>query len=305
MLDEEQLNRRLVNTGVVSRLLRVEEIDSTNAELLRAAKTPDFTTGWPHMAVLTAEEQTAGRGRLGRGWASPKSSALSTSILLRPSLPRTQWHWLTMTAGLALVRTLRGYGVPAALKWPNDVHVDGRKIAGLLAAVPSEDPSAVIIGCGINVLLTTDQLPTPTSTSVVVEAQRAGHEVPKPGSDQAAGLRTDLLADWLEVFAQLMHQLQEEGDVESLRADIIAALSTPGEDVRVELPGGTAVRGRALRVDEHGALEVEVTSRRRTVLDPESGGGDQSLWEAGAAVRESFTAGDVVHLRPDTGGGAS
>lgn len=305
MLDEEQLNRRLVNTGVVSRLVRVGEIDSTNAELLREAKAPGFTTGWPHMAVLTAEEQTAGRGRLGRGWASPKSSALSTSILLRPSLPRTQWHWLTMTAGLALVRTLRGYGVPAALKWPNDVHVDGRKIAGLLAAVPSEDPSAVIIGCGINVLLTTDQLPTPTSTSVVLEMQRAGHEVPEPGSDQAAGLRTDLLAGWLEVFAQLMHQLQEEGDVESLRADIIAALSTPGEDVRVELPGGTAVRGRALRVDEHGALEVEVTSRRRTVLDPESGGGDQSLWEAGAAVRESFTAGDVVHLRPDTGGGAS
>lgn len=302
-LDEAQLTRRLVEPGLVSRLVRAETTDSTNAELLREANCADFAAHWPHMSVLTAEEQSAGRGRLGRSWASPKSSTLSTSILLRPSLPRTQWHWLTLTAGLALVRTLRAQDVPAALKWPNDVHVSGRKIAGLLALVSSDDPAAVIIGCGVNVLQTPDQLPTSTSTSVVLERQRAGHPMPEPGAAEASRLRTEVLADWVEAFAQLMHQLQAAADVAPLRADIVAALSTPGEEVRVELPGGTAVRGRALGVDEHGALQVEVTARRRTVLDPEAldpepGGGREDLWEQTPAARESYTAGDVVHLRP-------
>lgn len=304
MLDEAQLTHRLVDPGVVSRLVRMETTDSTNAELLRAAAAPDFAAQWPHMAVLTAEEQSAGRGRLGRGWASPKSSTLSTSILLRPSLPRQQWHWLTLTAGLALVRALGARDVAAALKWPNDVHVDGRKIAGLLAVVPPDDPSAVIIGCGINVLQSAEQLPTQTATSVVLEAQRAGRPAPDVESAEAAALRTDLLADWLDSFAQLMRRIQQHADVQPLRADIIAAVSTPGEQVRVELPGGTAVRGRAVRVDTHGALEVEVTARRRTVLDPEAGGGHEGLWEPSRAVRESYTAGDVVHLRPAAGGRA-
>lgn len=304
MLDEAQLIHRLVDPGVVSRLVRVEAIDSTNAELLRAAASPDFTSQWPHMAVLTAEEQTAGRGRLGRGWSSPKSSTLSTSILLRPSLPVQQWHWLTLTAGLALLRALRARDIVAALKWPNDVHVGGRKIAGLLAVVPPDDPSAVIIGCGINVLQSADQLPTQTATSVVLEAQRAGQHTPETASGAAAQLRTDLLVDWLKSFAQLVGRIDQHADVQPVRADIIAAVSTPGEQVRVELPGGTAVRGRAVRVDERGALEVEVTARRRTVLDPEAGGGHESLWESCRAVGESYTAGDVVHLRPAATGRA-
>src|SRR5699024_7355687 len=206
-------------------------------ELLRAAQSEQLSSRWPHLAVLTAEEQTAGRGRLGRGWSSPKGSTLSTSILLRPELPQAQWQWLTLTAGLALVRTLRAADMPAALKWPNDVHVGGRKIAGLLAVVPPDDPSAVIIGCGINVLLSSDQLPTPQSTSVLLERQRAGRPVPAPASAEAGRLRTALLGDWLETFAQLLGTLRGAADAAPLRTEIIAAISTPGQQVRVELPG--------------------------------------------------------------------
>ena len=311
MLDEKLLHSRLVEPGLIARLVRVESAGSTNAELDEAAKAEDFAQKWPHLSVLTAEEQTSGRGRMSRTWQSPKGSTLSTSILLRPTLPKDQWHWLNLAAGLALVTALQGHGVPAALKWPNDVEVAGRKIAGMLAVVPSADPSAVILGCGINVLQTGDQLPTPTSTSLWLEQRRVGGDPPAPETEEAAGLRTQLLADWLEAFVQLMRQAQGEAGVgeagggeagmAGLRSRIAAAISTIGEAVRVELPNGTAVRGRALGTDRHGALEVEVTARRRTVLDAEAGGGPEELWEAHTPAREAYSAGDVVHLRPTQG----
>lgn len=300
-LDEELLQRRLISTGLYSALRRVETTGSTNAELIAAAQSPDFGARWPHMSVLTAEEQTGGRGRLGRTWSSPKSAALATSILLRPTMPASQWHWLSLAAGLALVRALAAHKVTAALKWPNDVHVKGRKIAGLLAEVPPTAPQTVIIGCGINVLLKQDQLPTDSSTSLLLELERGGGDALEPGTQATAQLRTQLLADWLEHFAGLMRQAQREADISGLRNRIIAAVSTTGQQVRVELPDGTAARGRALGVAANGALEIEVTARRRTVLDAEAGGGAEALWQRTAPERESYTAGDVVHLRPTPG----
>lgn len=300
-LDEKLLQRRLIGTGLYASLTRVESTGSTNAELVAAAQSPDFAAQWPHLSVLTAEEQTGGRGRLGRTWSSPRGAALSTSILLRPTMPRSQWHWLSLAAGLALVRALNAYKVPAALKWPNDVHVQGRKIAGLLAEVPPTAPQTVIIGCGINVLLKQDQLPTDSSTSLLLELERLGGDAPEPGTQATAQLRTQLLADWLEHFAGLMRQAQREADISGLRNRIIAAISTTGQQVRVELPDGTAARGLALGVAANGALEIEVTARRRTVLAAEAGGGAEELWQRTAPERESYTAGDVVHLRPTPG----
>lgn len=300
-LDEKLLQRRLIGTGLYASLTRVESTGSTNAELVAAAQSPDFAAQWPHLSVLTAEEQTGGRGRLGRTWSSPRGAALSTSILLRPTMPRSQWHWLSLAAGLALVRALNAYKVPAALKWPNDVQVEGRKIAGLLAEVPPTEPNSVIIGCGINVLLNQEQLPTASSTSLLLELDRLGDDAPEPQTHAAAQLRTQLLADWLEDFAGMVGQTQRDADISALRSSIIAAISTTGQQVRVELPDGTAARGRALGVAANGALEVEVTARRRTVLDAEAGGGAEQLWEKTPPARESYSAGDVVHLRPTAG----
>ncbi|WP_120003606.1 biotin--[acetyl-CoA-carboxylase] ligase [Nesterenkonia muleiensis] len=273
-LDEDLLHQRLVASGLYSRLSRLRATGSTNADLLAAAEEPDFDIKWPHLSVLTAEEQTGGRGRLARAWSSPRGSSLSTSVVLRPSLPIEQRHWLSLAAGLALVEVLEERGVEAALKWPNDVQVAGRKIAGILAAVPPRSPGTVIVGCGINVLLTADQLPTPTSTSLLVEIGRAGCDIAATGAAEGARLRTELLADWLERFAGLVGRIQGAGDIGPVRDDIISAISTVGQQVRVELPDGTAVRGAAVAVENSGALTVEVSGWRRT-----------------------FAVGDVFHLR--------
>ncbi len=273
-MDEELLHRRLVVPGHCAKLVLVESTGSTNTDLLAAAAEPDFAQVWSHTSVLTAEEQTGGRGRLARSWSSPKGASLSTSVVLRPSLPAQQRHWLSLAAGLALVTVLRRVSIPAAMKWPNDVHVHGRKISGILAAVPPQAPDTVVLGCGINVLLRRDQLPTPRSTSVLLELERAETGVPDSDSQQIGQLRTSLLADWLEEFTGLVRRMEPQGDIAPVREEIISVISTVGEQVRVELPDGTSVHGRAVGVQTDGALMVEEGGRRR-----------------------SFTVGDVFHLR--------
>ncbi|WP_022871795.1 biotin--[acetyl-CoA-carboxylase] ligase [Nesterenkonia alba] len=297
-LQVQRLQRELMDTGVISRLEVTETTTSTNHELLTDATQPGFVNRWPHFSVLTAEEQTAGRGRLGRGWSSPRGASLSTSVVLRSSLPQAQRPWFTLVAGYALVTILREeHGLAAGLKWPNDVLIDGRKIAGLLAVLPAEDSGAVILGCGINVLQGADELPTEHSTSLRAELAASGQQTPKAHSTEAAALRTDLLVAWLSRFRHLHETAEATGGIAALRADIVTAISTLGTRVRVELPDQTAARGTAVGVDDDGGLIVEVTERRRTRLDPEAGGGPQDLWEPVPAAVQHFTAADVIHLR--------
>ncbi len=317
-LDEQHLRRRLVEQGPFARLERVESIASTNAflvqELARSGAAasgggePD--AGWPHLSVLTAEEQTGGSGRLGRSWSSPKHASLSTSVVLRPALPPQELSWISLLAGVALTEVLReGHGIPARLKWPNDVHVEGRKISGILSVLAGGGPAAggaLVLGCGINVLLTEDQLPTPASTSLLLELRRlagedglagnGGH--PRVGDDRpevsagaeqsGADLRTGLLASFLGRFAGILAVAEEKGSVDPLRPRITAVMDTIGQQVRVELPDGTARSGAAVGLDRDGALIVEVTHRRAAADQP---------WEEHPEGRRSFSAGDVVHLR--------
>ena len=148
-LDEDHLRRRLVQQGPFARLERVESIGSTNAwlveELSRSASagTVGAESGWPHLSVLTAEEQTGGSGRLGRSWVSPRCSSLSTSIVLRPALSGQDLAWISLLAASALTEVLReDCGLEAQLKWPNDVHIHGRKISGILATLAAGGPDA-------------------------------------------------------------------------------------------------------------------------------------------------------------------
>lgn len=370
-LDEELLRRRLLmdvsvtsgldgdgdsgsDSGAYARIERVESVGSTNQYLLDALAAEaqsriayfansasasdadfDFETGvsspWPHLSVLTAEEQTGGRGRLGRSWASPKSTSLSTSVVLRPRLHPSHWGWLSMLAGRSLVDTLRqDYGLDtesqgAVLKWPNDVQVTQasgaeKKISGILAtAVPgtrsagarfqgtaSADaqtgPGAVVLGVGINVLLSPHQLPIDAATSVLIELRRAraetgvepaGHGLESP--EDLALLRTELLCSVLERFAERLATVEEyafqhpERVAEFLSEQIAEVLGTIGQRVRVELPGDRAERGVARGLGADGALQVLVTEFRTA---------PEESWQPCEPRLSSFSAGDVVHLRP-------
>lgn len=282
-LDRTLLGADLVREAGLSRLDVVDEIDSTNAELVRRAESdPD---GWGDFAVLVAGHQTAGRGRLQRHWEAPVGASVAVSFVLRPHnrdgrpLPTQSYSWLSPLAALALREALAvSVGIEASVKWPNDVVVDGRKISGILAQLaPGAHgaPPAVVLGTGINVGQSEDELPVPTATSILLAS---GREVP----------REDVLAAYLAAFGRRYREFcAVDGDPDvplaggrGLWGEVEDATITLGKRVRVELPGGRMLVGRATGLDAHGALRV--------------------VEEDGS--RHSVAAGDVVHLRPADGG---
>lgn len=204
---------------------------STQDPVLAAA-----VRGAPEGYCCVAQEQTAGRGRLGRHWLAPPGTALLMSVLLRPRADGRQG--ITLAAGLAVADTLEtGFGVPAQLKWPNDIMVGGGKLGGILAEVESE---AVVLGLGIN--LRVDGIP---GVPEVASLHRLAD--PPPRWDQ-------LLTAMLPALAARLSQLELSG-VPGLRPDWTARAAGLGAPVRVTGPAGP-VEGVATGIDDDGALLV-------------------------------------------------
>ncbi|MEI5672177.1 MULTISPECIES: biotin--[acetyl-CoA-carboxylase] ligase [unclassified Nocardioides] len=238
----------------------VDELTSTNAEVVARAR-----AGAPEGLVVVAEHQTAARGRLDRVWETPPRSALLFSVLLRPTAPTRSWPWLPLLTGYAVDKALKARGYDAGVKWPNDVLIGEKKVAGILVErVETPDGPAAVVGVGLNVLLDADELPVPTATSLVLE----GEETPD---------RSDLLVDLLSTFREAYDAWQAGGDLGGMRLleSYSAACVTLGRDVRVELPGGEALVGRAASIDPGGRLVVD-----------------------GPDGETPVGAGDVVHVRP-------
>lgn len=268
--------------GPYRRLELVESTGSTNADL--AAKAGADKVGWSDLSVLTAEEQTAGKGRLDREWTAPARSSVIVSILLRPHnragmpLPTQSYGWCSLVAALALTEALGDHAkLEATVKWPNDVLVNGKKISGILAQMvtyPDGTPPAVVVGTGLNVTLAAEELPVPTATSVALEKG-------------ATTDRTVLLMSYLRIFAQRYRQFcdvngkadAEWPDGTSLLSRLRTAMTTLGQQVRAQLPGGAEIVGEAVGLDSYGALRVRSADGTEHVV----------------------AAGDVVHLRPDEG----
>jgi BirA family biotin operon repressor/biotin-[acetyl-CoA-carboxylase] ligase len=296
VLDAASLNGALASgPGLWREVQVVEETGSTNADLLARAR-----SGAGEGLVLVAEAQTSGRGRMGRRWISPPRRALTFSVLLRPAVPAGRLGWAPLLAGVAVASALqRTAGVDARLKWPNDVLVDGAKIAGILA---ERWTNAVVIGTGINVLQHRGELPVPTATSLLVvqgagpagaagpaEAWGAGPvgargagpgDAPGPGA--GAGMRERLLTAVLDELARWYVAWLDQpqpGDADGcgLRAEYLRRSGTVGSAVTVMLPGGQNLTGMAAGIDAAGRLEIRTP-----------------------AGLVQVSAGDVVHLRGTT-----
>lgn len=269
----------LAPAGPLARLEVLEAVGSTNAALAeRAAGGPDGEEAWPHLSVLTADHQSAGRGRLGRTWSAPPRSSLAVSVLLRPGdagVPAQRWSWLPLLAGLSVVSTLRRTArVPAEVKWPNDVLVGDRKVAGVLAEVV---PGGVVVGVGLNVTLTAAELPVPTATSLALLGA-------------ASTDRDVLVRALLRTLADDVGRWTAAGGsaaASGLAARVREVCGTLGREVSVELPGGGALTGTAEGLDDDGRLLV-----RRPPVPGHAGGAG-----GGAGELVPVDAGDVVHLR--------
>ncbi|GHE33908.1 biotin--[acetyl-CoA-carboxylase] ligase [Streptomyces vinaceus] len=258
------LERALVSDGGLWTSLEVvASTGSTNTDLAARAG------GLPEGAVLVAEEQTAGRGRLDRSWVAPPRSGLFFSVLLKPgdSVPQERWGWLTLLAGVAAASGLsRAAGVDTVLKWPNDllVHVNGeeRKTGGILAERVGD---GVVIGIGLNVTLTEDELPVPEAGSLVLAKATVTDREPL----LKAVLRA--LEQWYGDWRAAGGDPAASGLQEAYAADCV----TLGRHVRADLPGGRTLTGTAEAVDADGRLVVRTAE----------------------GEHEAVGAGDVVHLR--------
>ncbi|MFJ2368647.1 biotin--[acetyl-CoA-carboxylase] ligase [Microbacterium sp. NPDC087665] len=236
----------------------VDETGSTNADLRAHAADAD---AWPHLSVLVTRNQTAGRGRLDRTWVAPAGSALAVSILIRRALDPSMRGWIPLIAGVAMADSVAAQ-LPdrvVAVKWPNDVLVDERKISGILAEVAGD---AIIVGAGVNTAMTEQQLPVPTATSFAVSGGVVDED--------------RLLADYLRTLDRHLESLVATGDaiVSGLHARATARSATLGRAVRVWLPGDRMLDGTAAALDGEGRLVVDADGESHVV-----------------------SAGDVVHVR--------
>jgi BirA family biotin operon repressor/biotin-[acetyl-CoA-carboxylase] ligase len=237
----------------------VQEAPSTNTLVAARAR-----TGTAEGLVVVAEHQSAGRGRLDRVWETPPRSALTFSMLLRPTAPSRSWPWLPLLAGYAVAKALKADGYEAGVKWPNDVLLGERKVAGiLLERVETSTGPAAVIGVGLNVGMTDGELPVPEATSLAVASGSAPD-------------RTDLLLAVLQTLWEAYEAWQTGGeDAEARLAESYAAAClTIGRDVQVDLPSGELLTGRAVGVDPGGRLVVQTPAGPRPV-----------------------GAGDVIHVR--------
>jgi BirA family biotin operon repressor/biotin-[acetyl-CoA-carboxylase] ligase len=259
MLDQGAV-REGVAGGMWTSVTVVPSTGSTNADLLAA--------GGPEGQVLVAEEQTAGRGRMGRSWVSEPGAALTFSVLLRPSaVPPARHGWLPLLTGVAVVAAVRSVsGVPSSLKWPNDVLVEGRKLAGILA---EQADDAVVIGVGINVATSAEALPSGPGGLPPTSLRVEGAEVP----------RERLLVGILHELERRYDAFRENPDPSEngLLAEYRSRCATLGRQVRVELPGGRILAGEATDVDADGRL---------LVTEP-----------GGKGAVTAVSAGDVIHVR--------
>lgn len=223
----------------ISRYWRVSVVEvtgSTQNDLSHSANQKSSLTG----SVLIANYQSSGRGRLDRSFRAPASSALTLSIYLTPLVEKSEWSFIPLLTGLSAVIALKKLdsNLEPSLKWPNDLQINGKKIGGILAEATSE---GIVIGIGVNVAMTQEQLPVPHASSLLLE-------------DFACLDRNLITSEFLNTFQDLCERWQGGEDLRHL---YLESCATIGLTIRAELPNGAAITGKAHDISRRGELILE------------------------------------------------
>lgn len=262
-----------------------ESSPSTNLELRELAA--EGAVAAPHGTLLATADQTAGRGRLGRGWVMPPDTAVAASMLIRgfggPGHTGLPSSWLPLIVGSAVVRGLQplfGEGLRVGVKWPNDVHVrteddaeagnPGKKLCGILCEMLPD--GSIVVGMGINLLIPEWELPTDRATSLLAAGADVGGAetlADAAGSDLLDRVLHDITAELLRLVALAAN------DEAAVRIRVARHSLTLGSEVRVHLPNDNIVDGRARALADDGALIVDLPTGGELIV----------------------SAGDVQHLR--------
>lgn len=250
ILSQSEITSQLHTKWLGKNIRYFEEVDSTNTAAKRIAE-ESGSADW-HGTVVVAEEQTAGKGRRGRFWSSPRGTGLFFSILLKPQIEPGNASMLTLVKGMATVKGIEQVtGLKPQIKWPNDVVLNGKKIVGILTEMSAQIDyvNHIVVGTGINV----HQADFPeeiakTATSLKLELQEAGRSV------QIS--RAGLLGAVLFYFEQYYETYLQTEDLSALQEEYNSMLVNIGKGVRVLDPLGE-YEGTALGIDSRGELLVD------------------------------------------------
>ncbi|MDO5344718.1 MAG: biotin--[acetyl-CoA-carboxylase] ligase [Lachnospiraceae bacterium] len=247
----EEVESRLTTVWAGRPVKYFEEITSTNQYAKRIGE-----EGAPEGTLVVADEQTQGKGRSGRSWTMPRGTAIAMTLLIRPKLPPSRISMVTLVMGLAVARACRKlYGLPAGIKWPNDVVIHGKKLCGILTELSAEMTyvNYVVIGIGINVNV--KQFPEEIQEKATSLFLELGRETG----------RAELIASCMEYFEGYYEKFIQTGDLSLLMDEYNELLLNRDQKVRVLEPG-QEYTGTAQGINQVGELLVVKEDGTRTVV---------------------------------------
>lgn len=234
--------RKYLETEEMGRnFLHYDSIDSTNVLAKKLAQ-----EGAVHGTVILAEEQTSGRGRLGRAWVSPKSTGIWMTVILRPNISPFMASKLTLIGAAAVERAMEEVGIEAYIKWPNDIVLNSKKVCGILTEMSGEMDRVNYIVMGIGINVNTNSFPEEINSIATSLKLETGREVD----------RKLLVASILNNFENLYNKFIIENNFNQV-IDICRNKSVLlGKDVRL-INGENIRKAKAIDIDDDGELIVE------------------------------------------------
>jgi len=224
-LDQTSINEAL--KGGYWSVHAVEQIDSTQSALKSSSP--------KHGDVIIAEYQSAGRGRLDRSFEAHPRTALLFSAYIEPRRHRDEWGFIPLLVGLSVAEVL---GIEFYTKWPNDILSDGGKVGGILCEVHGD---GIVIGIGLNVSMTEEELPVPTASSILL----------------TVGSAPDRNALLPAILKEIAFNIAEWESGEDLTDDYLDSSATMGKRVSVQLPDGRKIEGVAAGISNNGELLLD------------------------------------------------
>lgn len=231
-----------------------DSIDSTNTKAKELAE-----EGHPSGTLVVADRQTAGKGRRGRSWESPTGIGIFMTLMLKPEINPNHASMLTLVAAMATTRAIRRVtGVPAMIKWPNDIVMNGKKVCGILTEMSAQFDyiNHIVIGIGINVH--NEDFPeeiAQTASSLYLESGQHIH-------------RASLIEAFLEEFEDVYAEYLKTEDMEGLMKEYDSMLVNRGRQVRV-LDPKEPFEGKAMGITKKGELIVDTWESRKLVSSGE------------------------------------
>ena len=242
LLNDTEISGGLCGRVVGQKLLVVKETGSTNQDAFRLAE-----EGAPDGTVVMAESQTAGKGRLGRKWESPAGVNIYCSVVLRPQIMPYEAPQLTFLSAVAVARAIEAEtGLAPSIKWPNDILIDGCKVAGLLNEMSAETDRVafVVLGIGVNLNMSESQFPKDLRQPATSLAIKCGRKVSR------AGFATVMLNELDRCYSDFI-----ASGLDGIRAEWERRCNAYGREVVVE-SGSSLIQGSFAGIDQDGAMLV-------------------------------------------------